>query len=409
MNNRILIFTDNFPFGKSETFLETELEFIDRSFEKVSIFPFETGTDKNIRGIHGKIEVLKPVFIEVRNKTELLIKGLFNTSVFLILVKEGIRSKVWESFTKFRIWGTHFLVVRSLLSKIKQRDLINYFNQFDILYFYWGLRWSQILPFLPPEINTKIVVRFHGSDLYEYTNHNYIPWRYEQLCRINKVISISETGKKYIENQYPFLKDKIAVSRIGTKDYGLNPYLKSEVLHLVSCSNLVPVKRVVIIAKTLNLLKIPTHWVHFGDGPEINVILTIIKQLPGNIKVEMKGAVAHDELMNFFKKTSIDLFINVSSSEGVPVSVMEAMSFGIPVVATNVGGTSEIVSDKTGLLIDSDFSPEELAVKIVELTRRNDFMYLRSASRKEWEKKSMADNVYPQFIKQLLQMSTKCK
>ena len=277
MNNRILIFTDNFPYGKSETFLETELEYLVRSFEKVSVFPFEEGRYKKIREISPKINVVKPVFNEVKKKTELVSKGLFNASILLKLFREGVRSKVWRSAIKFRIWSTHFLVIRSLLNEIKQRDLINFFNQFDILYFYWGLRWSQILPFLPPEIMAKIVVRFHGSDLYEHTNNWYIPWRYEQLCRIDKAIVVSETGKKYIENQYPFLKEKIIVSRIGTKDYGINTYIKSETVRIVSCSNVVPVKRVDLIAKTLAILKIPASWIHFGDGPGISAIYTLIK------------------------------------------------------------------------------------------------------------------------------------
>jgi colanic acid/amylovoran biosynthesis glycosyltransferase len=404
MNNKILIFTDNYPYGKSETFLETELKYIHQSFEQVSVFPFEIGRDSNVRDPQENTEVLKPVFNEVKKKTYLLIKGLFNTTFFLSLLKEGIRSKVWNSGIKFKTWATHLLVIRSLKNEIKNRDLINYFNKFDILYFYWGLRWSQILPFLPPGIKSKIIVRFHGSDLYEYTNNDYIPWRYEQLCRINKAIAVSETGKKYILNQYPFLKDKIIVSRIGTKDYGLNPYLKSDTLRIVSCSNLVPVKRVGLIVKTLAFIKIPASWVHFGDGPEINEINTLIKQLPGHIKAELKGAVEHDELMNYFRTASTDLFLNVSNSEGVPVSVMEAMSFGIPVVATNVGGTSEIVSGKTGLLIDADFSPESLAYKIEELTKKDDFIKIRSASREEWEKKSMAEKVYPEFIDQILLM-----
>jgi glycosyltransferase involved in cell wall biosynthesis len=406
MNKRILIFTDNFPFGKSETFLETELIYIVQSFEKVSVFPLETGRDKNMRNIPEKIEIGKPVFNEIKKKTELLIKGLFNTSLLHMLFKEGIRSKAWKSRTKFRIWFTHFLMIRSLLSEIKGKDLTSFFNKFDILYFYWGLRWSQILPFLPPDIKAKIVVRFHGSDLYEYTNNGYIPWRHEQLSGINRVVAISETGKRYIENHYPFLRDKVIVSRIGTKDYGLNPYMKSDILRIVSCSNLVPVKRVELIVKTLVFLKIPATWVHFGDGPEMGEIKTLIEQLPDHVKVALKGAVGHDELMNYFRTTSIDLFLNVSSSEGVPVSVMEAMSFGIPVIATNVGGTSEIVSDKTGLMIEADFSCEELAAEIEALIQRGDFSNLRSASREEWEKKSMAQNVYPGFIDQLLLMST---
>jgi colanic acid/amylovoran biosynthesis glycosyltransferase len=402
MNNRILIFTDNYPFGKSEPFFESELKFIDEAFEKVTLFPFEQGKNKNLREIPAKSDFVKPVFNKVKKKKELIIKGIFNTSMLICLVKEGIRSGAWKSVTKFRIWATHLLVIRSLMKEIKNRDLLNFFNKFDILYFYWGLRWSQILPFLPPDISAKVVVRFHGSDLYEHTNKGYIPWRVEQLNRIYKAVSISESGKKYMENQYPFLKDKILISRIGTKDYGLNKYVKSDTLRIASCSNLVPVKRVDLIVKTLAFVKVPVHWVHFGDGPEIREVKDLVSQLPENIKTELNGSVRHEDIMKYYSENPVDLFLNVSSSEGVPVSVMEAMSFGIPVIATDVGGTSEIVSEKNGLLIAADFSPEYLASNIEAISKRSDLLNLRSASRAEWEKKSKAEDLYPAFINQLL-------
>ena len=55
------------------------------------------------------------------------------------------------------------------------------------------------------------------------------------------------------------------------------------------------------------------------------------------------------------------MFINVSSTEGIPVSIMEAMSFGIPVIATAVGGTPEIVNNENGYLLSKDPSAKELA------------------------------------------------
>jgi colanic acid/amylovoran biosynthesis glycosyltransferase len=308
------------------------------------------------------------------------------------------------SGTRIRIWATHLLLVRSLLSDFRKMELSGLFNQFDLLYFYWGLRWSQILPFLPEEIKAKIAVRFHGSDLYEHTNYGYIPWRNEQLLRIDKAIAISETGKKYIEKHYPFLKDKIIVSHIGTKDYGLNPSTESNTLRIISCSNLVPVKRVDRIAKTLALLKSDISWIHFGAGPEINVIKTLIRQFPENINAELRGAVGHNELMDYYRTTPIDLFLNVSSSEGVPVSVMEAISFGIPVIATDVGGTFEIVSEKTGRLIDADFTNEMLAGIIEEFRQKVNNSALRKSAREEWEKKCRAEMVYPAFINQLINM-----
>jgi len=148
-------------------------------------------------------------------------------------------------------------------------------------------------------------------------------------------------------------------------------------------------------------LRVESYQAH-----KIRAVIKEAEALPENIKAELKVQVSHNELMNFFRSNPIDLFLNVSSSEGVPVSIMEAMSFGIPVIATNVGGTSEIVSERTGLLINADFTPEYLAGKIIELSQRNDLPEIRVAARKEWEEKSRAENIYPEFIDHLLLMST---
>ena len=402
MNNSILIFTDNYPYGKSEPFLETELKFIVNSFERITILPIQTGEDREIRKIPEKTEVLDPVFNEIKNKKELISKGLFNTSPVWSLLVEGIRKGAWKSPSGFRIWFTHLLVIRSLITAIKLRNLARLFKEHDILYFYWGLRWSQVIPFLSPDMNSRIVVRFHGSDLYEHTNKGFIPWRFQQLKRINSALVISETGRKYIEEQYPFMKDRIYLSRIGTIDYGLNPYSGSDSLRIVSCSGMVAVKRLDLIVKALGFLKIRVEWIHFGTGPLRKDIERLSAKLPENIKCTLAGALKHEDLMDYYRTTPIDLFINVSSSEGVPVSIMEALSFGIPVIATNVGGTPEIVSEKTGSLIDKDFPPESLAYKIEELLNKPDLTTMRKAARSEWEKRSMADKVYPGFIDHLL-------
>jgi len=63
----------------------------------------------------------------------------------------------------------------------------------------------------------------------------------------------------------------------------------------------------------------------------------------------------------------LDVFVLPSRTEGCPIVVLEAMAMGVPVVATNVGGTPELVKDNvTGLLVKSD-APAELASSIVQL------------------------------------------
>ena len=80
-----------------------------------------------------------------------------------------------------------------------------------------------------------------------------------------------------------------------------------------------------------------------------------------NIKINFLGKLEKEKVMNFYLTNHVDLFLNTSISEGIPVSIMEAISFGIPILATNVGGTKEIVNNTTGFLIDAEFKPENIA------------------------------------------------
>ena len=82
----------------------------------------------------------------------------------------------------------------------------------------------------------------------------------------------------------------------------------------------------------------------------------------------------------------VDLFLNVSEYEGVPVSVMEAQSFGIPVIATAVGGTPEIVNEENGFLLPENPSQDEIASAIYDVvTNKEKWEKKRMLSRKNWE------------------------
>jgi glycosyltransferase involved in cell wall biosynthesis len=90
----------------------------------------------------------------------------------------------------------------------------------------------------------------------------------------------------------------------------------------------------------------------------------------------------------------------VSLSEGVPVSIMEAFSAGIPVYATNVGGTSEIVDNSNGKLLDVNISPEQLAEEIRSFQRFPDEIKLqfRKNALQTYFKKCSFDKLNEEFI-----------
>jgi glycosyltransferase involved in cell wall biosynthesis len=64
---------------------------------------------------------------------------------------------------------------------------------------------------------------------------------------------------------------------------------------------------------------------------------------------------------------SLDIYLNTSLHEGIPMSVLEAMACGVPVVAAKVGGLAEIIADgRDGFLVESR-NPEDYARRCADL------------------------------------------
>lgn len=86
----------------------------------------------------------------------------------------------------------------------------------------------------------------------------------------------------------------------------------------------------------------------------------------------------------------------MSSSEGIPVSIMEATSFGIPTVALNVGGVGEIVNERNGMLLGQVATPREIAVAITSIDNKNSVQFRRQV-KEVWDERYNADKNYVQF------------
>jgi len=248
--------------------------------------------------------------------------------------------------------------------------------------------------------------RIHRWDVYfEESKFNYLPFRHYIANNIGKIFSISQDGIDYaVKNWKTDNNEKFVLSRLGINNSLTYEVSKNETCLIVSCSNLIPVKRVHLIGEALKEIEdIKIKWVHFGDGLEKKSLEIQIKGLPGNVEVELKGRVPNTEIYTYYNKNCPDLFINVSSSEGVPVSIMEAMSYGIPCVGTAVGGTPEIINKENGYLLSINPTADEVASKIEKFQQLSieDKTEKRKAAYSTWENKYNADKNYNDFIERI--------
>jgi glycosyltransferase involved in cell wall biosynthesis len=128
-----------------------------------------------------------------------------------------------------------------------------------------------------------------------------------------------------------------------------------------------PEKGLLFLIEAFDKLKMD-HSIHLhivGDGPEKPKILDRIKQLELEELVTLHGFVPNPQTVY----QMLDLLILPSLTEGIPLTLLEGMSLGIPVIASDVGGIPEIIEDnKSGLLVKPG-SVDDLINKITLLIK----------------------------------------
>lgn len=407
MNNCLLLITSNFPYGKGEEFLETELKYMSEEFDIIYILTFslESNVTRNLpeNVLYSKI---------YRNKLTTLQKI---KAISFLLSKQALE-ELYIIKNRYRLKHSKAIIKSVIVSEWLSRSICKQIN--DILkrhfsgniylYSYWMNQGAYaIARYKEKNMEVKAYTRCHRHDLYfERNKNNYLPFRKYIISNLDKVFSISQDGKRYLENKVPGIDpDKIVVSRLGvdnTRNYFVSPI--RNVLHLVSCSFVASVKRLHLIVDTLSTIsEININWVHIGDGIEKeNVEFLASSKLSGmnNITYTFVGHLTNEEVYNYYSSSNFDLFINLSESEGVPVSMMEAFSFSIPIVATNVGGVTEIVNNENGILLSPDPTIAEIKNAILFFGKASDDMIAnyRNNAFKTWKELYNAKTNYQSFI-----------
>ena len=279
-----------------------------------------------------------------------------------------------------------------------------------IFYAYWMYMPALVGAILKKKFpRARLISRAHSYDIYEYrARESYLPFRKFIFDQADALYPISQSACDYLRSSYPYLDmEKVHLRHLGTLDKGINPPKKPDSpFRLVSCSSLSPVKRVDRILESLALLDpVPVEWIHFGSGEGLEELKARAREVFSGrfLSFDFRGQVPNAEIYRYYQENHVDLFLNASTIEGIPVSIMEALSFGIPVLATRVGGTPEIVRPgENGFLLEKDFSNEDYARAIqraLALSEKETGLYRKNA-RELWEKEFRAEKNYPAFVEE---------
>ncbi len=209
------------------------------------------------------------------------------------------------------------------------------------------------------------LTRVHRYELYEDAfSPPFQPWVsvYRELAC---TVTVSAHGRDHLL-AHGVPPERVALARLGTPPApGRSQASSDGTLRVLSCSFLRPEKRVPLLAHAMVRLAErhpaqPFVWTHLGDGPERREVEKALVSAPPNLKAVLAGPKRNAEVMAHYAQEPVDLFVQVSESEGLPVAIMEALSAGVPVVAADVGGVPEALDDAVGLLLPAN--PDAAAV-----------------------------------------------
>lgn len=399
MKKRLFFLTEAFPYGHGEQFIEAELPQLIDQFAEVIIIPLSYSSKGTMREIDSRVTVMKPIL--KKNKIYKYLAGFLNFSPILIFLSALFRANGKMNLRKMKFWLISTLLTRSILASYIPAYLRENTTENDVIYSYWGTGLGLIFPFIK-NINAKKVVRLHAGDLYEYSTPLFL--RRELFSSVDAIVLISEDGKSYLTNLYPQYSNKTTIFSLGTEDYGIVQPSSDGVFRIVSCSHAKKVKRIHLITGALMLCTekdVKIEWTHIGDGATLAELKIQAMQLPKNITAIFRGSMPNSAVLQLYQESEIDLFLNVSEREGLPVSIMEALSFGIPVIATDVGGTKEIVREEK-FLLNKDFEVVELKNKILELKYNANILELRRVLRERWIQDYDSKNNHAKFAQFLV-------
>ncbi len=402
-NKTLVLITNSFPFGKGETFIDNEIHFYNK-FDSVFIISIDNVFPQRFLNIPNNVRIYQMPKLSRYNKIIWYLRSLFKQVFYqelLVLLQErkSLFSRLHSLIAFIGLGEKIFIfLTKNISNKIEGHD--------TICYSYWLHHGAYAAVRFKEKFSTKAISRCHGYDLYadRYIS-NYLPLRFYLSSYLDSIFPISKHGFDYLRSNNLIASScKLMVSRLGTFDYGIKEDVHLEdTLKLISCSWIEPVKRVHRILETLQQISdINIEWTHIGGGVLEEKLKLSTEKLPKNIKVNLLGSLTFADIHRLYKENSYHIFVNVSESEGIPVSIMEASSFGIPVIATYVGGVGEIVKNGyNGFLLNKDFLNKDLSacLKSIACMVDNDYQTLRKHAREMWEERYNSSVNYSKFVR----------
>lgn len=370
----LVLLTAQYPFGnKAETYLEAEIEVLAARFRRVFVLPSHRSTGR--RPMPDNATLVEMPWLTAPTRREKWL-ALLSPGAVRVISATARNRRNWRPYLG---WLPAYLdILATNLLKAPQLARFARDHSLDraIFYDYWFENTTIAVALLrrAGTIGTA-VARAHGFDVYdERWDGRPVPFREFKATGLDALLSVSDAGARYLKERCRELRQIVGVSRLGVCVQNAPFAIPTDQPPLiVTCASLVPIKRLDLVPEVLAALERPLRWVHFGDGPERNRVHEAAARLPPRVQWRLAGHVDNKAVLEFYRGNHVDVLLSLSCSEGLPVSMMEALSFGIPIVAVAVNGVPEIVTPRTGIQLSEGAGIREMSDGLNDALDRSRF------------------------------------
>lgn len=409
---KLVMLTNAYPYGTQEAFIEPEMKTLEHVFDEIHILSFAPAGMQVTRYIPANSKVTLVRQGKNTGKKDAIFSLLSPTAwkeIGFALKTFGYSPRTVAALL-FHFYGA---TPGMFMAYLEQEDREN-----TVFYSYWLSHLSYALTcFKKKHPDAFCISRTHRVD--NFINFKASLFRREIVSTLDGIYPISLEGKQELEKRVlPYVGGEHAemkVFHLGVELPNIvNPPEKQQNMQIVSCSFIHKIKRLDILVNALSEIDdIPICWTHFGGGEDEEKIRQMAQEKLGckeNIVFDIRGQTAHDDILTYYTENHVDLFVNASDHEGIPVSIMEAMAAGILCAAREVGGNRELlVNNENGFLLDENAGYKEYSLLFKQVYQMQSEKI--SVMKQHAVQKVMADfaspAVYEKFANHLVQTFNK--
>ena len=357
----VLVVASRFPFGSQEAYLSAELEQLARHFERVAVVPVHSASGPARHPVPAGVELLSWPLISPR-----LAWSAARAFARRPLPSARILARLAVSRDPGRLKNAVVLIKALALGRwAKQQG-------YDHIHAYWMSTPSTVAMLAAAAGETSWSATAHRWDIYERNAFDV------KESTVSFVRTISERGQRDMQARMPSLNGRLIALRLGIAVPSAPLPVAAErgaEFPIVCPAALVPVKGHEVLLAALERLrqwKVPVTCTLAGDGPLRERLEATVERLHLRNVVRFEGFVAQERLHAAYRAGRFAAVVLSSRCagekmmEGLPSALLEAMAFGVPVVAANSGSIGELIDERCGLLVAPD-DPDGLAAALYDV------------------------------------------